>query len=100
MRKRVYPHEYIDDWETFNKTSLLGKEDFYSHLNKEYLNDADYVHFEIKSLGEYHNLYVKGETLLLTDVFENCRNMCLEIYELDTAKFLSASGLALQVAWY
>ena len=58
------------------------------------------MHFEIKSLGEYHNLYVKGETLLLTDVFENCRNMCLEIYELDTTKFLSASGLALQVAWY
>ena len=45
-------------------------------------------------------MYVKGETLLLTDVFENCRNICLEIYELDTAKFLSASGLALQVAWY
>ena len=50
--------------------------------------------FEIKSLGEYHNLYVQSNTLLLADVFENFRNKCLEIYELDPAKFLSAQGLA------
>ena len=91
----------MDDWEKFNETSLPGKEDFYSHLNMEDITDADYAHakrvckdFEIKHLGEYHDLYVQSDTLLLADVFENFRNMCLEIYELDPAKFLSAPGLA------
>ena len=54
--------------------------------------------FEIENLGEYHHLYVQSDTLLLADVFENFRNMCLEIYKLDPAKFLSAPGLALQGA--
>ena len=54
--------------------------------------------FEIKNIGEYHDLYVQSDTLLLADVFENFRNMCLEIYELDPAKFLLAPGLAWQAA--
>ena len=69
------------------------------------ISDADYTHakrvckdFEIKKLGEYHDLYVQSDTLLLADVFENFRNMCLKIYELDPAKFLSAPGLAWQAA--
>ena len=51
-----------------------------------------------KKLGEYHNLYVQSNTLLLADVFENFQNMCYEIYELDPAKFLSAPGLAWRAA--
>ena len=51
-----------------------------------------------KNLGERHALCIKSDTLLLADVFENFRNMCLKIYELDPAKFLSASGLACQAA--
>ena len=47
-----------------------------------------------RNLGEYHDLYVQSDTLLLSDVFENLRNMCLKIYELDPAKFLSIPGLA------
>ena len=50
--------------------------------------------FEIKNLGEYHDLYLKGNTMLLTDVFENFRKMCLEIYKLDPSRVLSAQGLA------
>ena len=50
--------------------------------------------FEVRHLGEYHDLYVQNNPLLLADVFENFRNMCLEIYDLDPAKFLSAPGLA------
>ena len=105
LRKGAYPYEYMDDWEKFNETSLLEKEDFYSHLNMEDIADADYAHakrvckdFEIKNLGEYHDLYVQSNTLLLADVLESFRNMSLEIYELDPAKFLSAPGLAWQAA--
>ena len=95
----------MDDWEKFNETSLPEKEDFNSHLNMEDITDADYAHakrvckdFEIKNLGEYHDLYVKSNTLLLADVFENFRNICMKIYKLDTAKFISAPGLAWKAA--
>ena len=104
LQKYIYPYEYMDDWEKFNETSLREKEDFYSHLNMEDITDADYVHakkvckdFEIKNFGEY-DLYVQSDTLLLADVLENFRNICLKIYELDPAKFLSAPGLVWQVA--
>ena len=50
--------------------------------------------FKIKNFGEYHDLYVQGDTFLFADVFENFRNKCIEIYELDPAQFLSATGLA------
>ena len=66
----------------------------------ENITDADYTHakkfckdFEIKNIGEYHDLYVKSNTLLLTNIFENFRNMCLKIYERNPAKFLSAPAL-------
>ena len=52
--------------------------------------------FEIKNLGEYHDLYVQSNTLLLADVFENFRNMCIKIYQLDSVIFLSDPGLAWQ----
>ena len=74
----VYPYECVNDWEKFNKKSLLEKDNFYSHLNMEDITDADYAHarrvfkdFEIIHLGQYHDLYVQGDTLLLADVFEN-----------------------------
>ena len=89
------PYEYMDDWEKLNETSLPWKEDFYGHLNMEDTADADYVHakracqdFEIKPLGEYHDLYAQSDTLLLVDVFENFQNMCLKIYEIDPAHFI------------
>ena len=101
LRKGVYHYEYMDDLEKFNETSLPEKEDFYNYLNMEDITDADYVHakrvckdFEIKNIGEYNDFYVESDTLLLADVFENFRNMCLKIHELDPAKFLSAPGLS------
>ena len=81
LRKSVYPDEYIDDWESFNET-LTEKEEFYSNLNIEDIIDAEYIHakrnckdFEIKNLGEYHDLYLESDVFLL-DVFENFRKMC------------------------
>ena len=82
LRKVVYPYEYMDSWERFDETSLPDKEAFYSKLNMEEITNADYRHannvfkeFELKKLGEYHNLYVQSDILLLADVFENFRNI-------------------------
>ena len=93
----------MDSWEKFNETSLRSKKDFYSNLNMENIVDVDYRHgnnvfeiFKLKNLREYHDLYVQGDTLLLGDVFENFRNMCLKVYEPDPAHFLSLPGLAWQ----
>ena len=91
----------MDDREKFNETSLPEKEDSYIHLNIEAITDAGYAHakrvckdFGIKNLGEYHDLHVQNNTLLLADVFENFRSMYIKIYQLDSAKFLSVLGLA------
>ena len=103
LRKGVYPYEYMDSWEKFNETSLPSKEDFYSNLNMENIDDIDYRHgnnvfkrFELENLGDYHDLYVQSDTLLLADMFENLRDTCIKKYELDPAHFLSLPGLAWQ----
>ena len=103
LRKGVYPYEYMDNWERFNETSLPSKESFYSNLNMEDIDDIDCRHgnnvfnkFKLNNLRDYHDLYVQSDTLLLADVFENFRDMCLKEYELDPAHFLSLPGLAWQ----
>ena len=91
----------MDSGKRFDETSLPDKEAFHSGLNMENITDVDHRHAKSvfkslnnKNLGGYHDLYVQSDTLLLADVFENFRNKCIEIYELDPAHFLSASGLA------
>ena len=103
LRKGIYPYEYMGSWEKFNEKSLASKEDFYSNLNMEDIDDIDYRHgnnvfkrFELENLGDYHDLYVQSDTLLLADVFENFRDMCLKEYELHPAHFLWLPGLAWQ----
>ena len=93
----------MDNWEKFNETSLPNQESFYSNLNMENIDDTDYrqgnnvfKRFKLKNLGEHHDLYVQSDTLLLADVIENFRNMCIEVYELDPAHFLSLPELAWQ----
>ena len=89
----------------FNEKSLSEKGNFYNHLNMEDITDADYVHpksvckvFEVTNFGEYHDLYVESDALLLTDAFQNFRNICLKIYVLDPVKIFSAPTLAWQAA--
>ena len=72
-------------------------------MNLENISDEDYTHaqkiwdvFEIKNLGENHDLYVQSDTLSLSDIFKNFRNMCLNIYEVDPTYFVYATGLAWQ----
>ena len=91
----------MDNWEKFNEKTLPEKEEFCSNLNMEDITDADYTHakrvckdFEIKSFGEYHDLYLKSDVLLSADIFENFRVMYLKSYELYPVKFISAQGLA------
>ena len=90
----------MDDWEKVSETLFPEKEDFYSHLNIENNTDADQAYarlckdFEIKNLGEYYDLYIQSNRLLLADVFENFRKMFLRICELEPARFFTAPGLA------
>ena len=103
LRKGVYPYEYIDEWDKFNEKILPGKESFYSNLTLGNISEIDYAHannvfkkFNINNLGEYHDLYVRSDTLLLANIFENFRQSCLKNYELDPAHFVSLPGLAWQ----
>ena len=103
LRKGVYPYEYIDGWDKFNEKIIPSKESFYSKLTLENITETDYAHannvfkkFNIDNLGEYHDLYVRSDALLLADIFENFRQSCLKKYELDPAHFVSLPGLARQ----
>ena len=91
----------MDSWKRFNEISLPDNEDFCSHLNMKKNTNADYQHFkivlknfEMKDLGYYHDLYARGDTLLLADVFGSFSKQCIEIYEFDPAHVLSAPELA------
>ena len=93
----------MDSWERFNETSLPDKKAFCNELNLKDIFDKDYGHtqkefkeLKLKNLGDYDDLYIQSDTLLLADVFENFKNKCIEIHELDPVTFLSASGLAWQ----
>ena len=93
----------MNTFDKFKETNLPTKEQFYNKTNKESITEDNYKHaqnvwntFNIKNLGEYHDLYVQSDTLLLSDVFENFRITCQKEYDLDPAHFLSAPGLALK----
>ena len=102
LRKDVYPYEYKDSWERFNETSLPEKEAFYSNLNKEDITDVDNKYAKIvftnlinKNLGDYHDLYVHSDTLLLANISENFRNMCIKVYELDPTHFFICTWISM-----
>ena len=100
-RKGVYPYEYMDSIERFKETGLPPKESFYSSLSDEHISDEDYEHakkvwdaFEMKTLEDYHELYNKTDVLLLCDVFEHFRGICMLNYGLDPAHYYTSPGLA------
>ena len=104
-RKGVYPYEYMDSLEKLKETKLPPREAFYSRLNDEGISDEDYAHakkvwetFEMKNLKDYHNLYNQAGVLLLADIFENFRDICIKNYNLDPAHYYSAPGLAWDAA--
>ena len=100
VRKGVYPYDYMDIFDKFN-SPLPKKEEFYSILNNEHISDENYKHaqnvwntFNLKNMGEYHDLYLQSDILLLTDVFENFRKTCLEYYKLDPCHYFTSPGLS------
>ena len=100
-KKGVYPYEYMNSLERLKENKLPSKESFYSALTGEGISNEDYQHaqkvwedFEIKSMEGYLKLYNETDVLLLADVFENFRNICLENYKLDPAHYFTAPGLA------
>ena len=105
MRKGVYPYEYASSCERFNDEQLPPKEAFYSKLSDEGISDDDYKHalavweeFGMKTCKDYHDLYNVSDVLLLADVFENFRGVCMENDQLDPAWYYTAPGLAWDAA--
>ena len=99
-RKGVYPYEYMTSWDKF-KESLPPVEAFYSKLNMSKISGNDYQHaqrvwkeFGIRNLGDYHDLYLRTDVVLLTNVFEAFRGTCLKHHFLDPAHFYMAPELA------
>ena len=91
LRKGVYPYEYMGSWQKFSETPLQNKE-FYSNLTMENITDADNKHakrvwkdFGVQNPGEYHDLYIQSNTLLLVDVFDSFHSKCIETCELYPA---------------
>ena len=101
IRKEIYPYDYMDNWDRFEETSSPIIEKFYSNLNMSGVSDSDYEHacrvwqeFGIRNMGEYHDLYLRTDVILLANVFKSFRIVCLEKYELDLSHFYTAPGLA------
>lgn len=100
-RKGVFPYDYIDGWAKLEEDKLPQKSDFYSRLTESDVSEDDYqfAHnvwrvFNIKSMGEYADLYLKTDILLLADVFESFRSSCLSVYGLDPAHYFTLAGFS------
>ena len=101
LRKGVFPYDYFNNPDKLNEQCLPSREQFYSKLSMSGISDEDYSHaqevwneFNCKTFGDYHDIYLALDVLLLADVFENFRSMSLETYRLDPAHYFTAPGLA------
>lgn len=103
LRKGVYPYEYMTSWEKFEEGQLPPINHFYSTLTGDTISEEDYNHAKhvfktckLQNLGDYHDLYLKTDVLLLADVFENFRDMSQTCYDLDPCHFYTSPGLSWQ----
>ncbi|XP_046666612.1 uncharacterized protein LOC124358355 [Homalodisca vitripennis] len=101
VKKGVYPYDYMDSIEKFERCSLPNQEDFYNKLNDAHVKPEDYRHavnvwntFNIQNMKDYTLLYNKTDVLLLADIMENFRDVCMQTYQLDPAWYYTAPGLA------
>ena len=100
-QKGVFPYEFLDDISKLDTEGLPSRDKFYSTLYESEVKEEDYQralkvwdHFKMKTMKDYHDLYLETDVLLLADVFENFRRTCLENYKLDPAHYMSAPGLS------
>jgi len=105
MRKGIFPYDYVDSITKLAETSLPPKDVFYSRLKGEGITDEDYKYatkvwkeFKMKTFREYLELYNKVDVLLLADVFDNFRDLCMTHYDLDPAWYYTAPGLSWDAA--
>ena len=105
IRKGVYPYDYMNSFDKFDEQSLPPIDAFYSKLTNEGIEENEYKHaqnvwqqFNIKNMGEYNDLYLLTDVLLLADVFESFRNTCIRHYQLDPANYITLPGLAWDAA--
>ena len=101
LRKGVYPYDYVDCAKRLEEQALPAKEHFFSELLQEPITDDDYEHakavwreFKCRTMGDYHDVYLKADVLLLADVFEQFRTTSLDTYKLDPAHYFTSPGLA------
>lgn len=101
VKKGIYPYDYISDLNKMKETQLPAKDKFYNILNGKGISDDEYQHaqnvwktYNCKTFQDYHNLYNKTDVLLLADVFENFRKLCMNNYKLDPAWYYTSPGLA------
>ena len=93
-KKGIFPYEYLNSFDRFKETPLPDKELFYSTLRNSNVTDQDYDHainvwnkFIMKTFGDYHDIYLKSDVLLLADIFENFRDLCWSYYKLDPVHY-------------
>ena len=91
----------MDSFEKFDQTELAAKEQFYSILNDQHITNDEYDHarkfcitFNIKTMDEYHDLYLKSDVLLLANIFESFRKTCLQYYKSDPCHYFTSPGLS------
>ena len=102
VKKGVYPYDYMSSFDKFNESASLSQDQFYNTLNREHLSEEQYEHylavckvFDIKTLGNLHDLYVTTDVLLLTDVIMNFRSINLKDFGLDPLWYYTLPGFAL-----
>ncbi|VVC34368.1 DNA-directed DNA polymerase, family B, mitochondria/virus,Ribonuclease H-like domain,DNA [Cinara cedri] len=101
MRKDAYLYEYTESWDKLEEDVLPRKEDFYSMLTKKNIDDDEYRqaktvwdYFDCRTLGEYSDLYLKIDVMLLADFVENFRDISMKTYTLDPAFYYTAPGFS------
>ena len=99
--KGVYPYEYMNSFKKFKENKLPDKCRFFSSLKNCGINEKEYQRainmwkvFKIKNLGEYDDLHLKTDVLLLCDVFEKFINTCLDYYNLNPSHYFSSPGFS------
>ena len=100
-KKGVYPYEYMNSFKSFKEDKLPDKDCLFNSLKDCFVSKEEYSSacnvwnlFGTKNLGEYHDLYLKIDVLLLCDVFEKFIDVCLKDYGLDPFHYFSSPGLA------